>query len=71
MGRGLPGRCRRIFQRRERLPESVDPLEGVMPNLKIVVIEGTDHMNAFGNEKFIGSLREFFAANSAFAAAGI
>lgn len=43
------------------LKQSVDPLEGVMPNLRIVVIEKANHMTAFGNGKFIESLRGFLA----------
>jgi pimeloyl-ACP methyl ester carboxylesterase len=45
------------------LKKGVDELEGKLPNLKIVVIEGADHMNAFRNEKFIKELKAFLAAH--------
>lgn len=41
------------------LKESVDILKDRMANLKIVVIDGTDHMNAFVSPVFIRELRQF------------
>jgi pimeloyl-ACP methyl ester carboxylesterase len=46
------------------LKKGVDELEGKLPNLKIVVIEGADHMDAPRNEKFIKELKAFLAAHS-------
>lgn len=43
------------------LKESVDLIEDDLANLKIVVIDGTDHMTAFISPKFIQSLRRFLA----------
>ena len=47
------------------LKEGVDAMQGVMSNLKVVVIEEADHMTAPGNGKFIDSLSEFLAAHHA------
>jgi pimeloyl-ACP methyl ester carboxylesterase len=46
------------------LKKGVDALEGRLANAHIVVIEGTDHMTAFTNEKFVKELKSFLAANS-------
>jgi len=46
------------------LKAGVDDLEGRLPNLRIEVIKGADHMTAFTNPKFIGELKEFLAAHS-------
>jgi pimeloyl-ACP methyl ester carboxylesterase len=51
----------------------VDEMKKVMPDLKVEVIEGADHMNAFRSPKFIEDLQEFLAEHSmvkAAAAAG-
>lgn len=51
----------------------VDELAEVMSNLKVDVIENTDHMSAFGSPEFIGCLAEFLgshAQSTAGAAAG-
>ncbi|MBI2827008.1 MAG: alpha/beta hydrolase [Planctomycetia bacterium] len=42
----------------------VDELEPRMKNLRVIVIDGADHMNAFSNKAFIGGLKEFLAANA-------
>jgi pimeloyl-ACP methyl ester carboxylesterase len=47
----------------------VDHLEGVMPNLKIVVIPGASHMTAVRNPEFLKALKAFLAEHSATAAA--
>lgn len=39
----------------------VDAMEMMMPNLKVVVVEGADHMTAFMNPTFISALKEFLA----------
>ncbi len=46
------------------LKVGVDELAEVMPNLKVEVIEGTDHMTAFSNPEFIDGLTAFLAAHS-------
>jgi len=46
------------------LKTGVDALKGHMGNLKIVVIEGADHMTAVTSPVFIKSLSEFLAQNS-------
>ncbi len=46
------------------LKAGVDELKSVMPDLKVVVIEDTDHMTAFRDPKFIGSLEDFLEAHS-------
>jgi pimeloyl-ACP methyl ester carboxylesterase len=46
------------------LKAGVDELKTVMPDLKVVVIEGTDHMTAFRDPKFIGGLEDFLEAHS-------
>jgi pimeloyl-ACP methyl ester carboxylesterase len=42
----------------------VDELAEVMPNLKVQVIAGADHMTAFSRPEFIGGLKEFLAAHA-------
>jgi pimeloyl-ACP methyl ester carboxylesterase len=42
----------------------VDEMSGVMPNLKIQIIDGADHMNAFSRPEFIDGLRAFLTAHS-------
>jgi pimeloyl-ACP methyl ester carboxylesterase len=46
------------------LKKGVDALQGHMPNLTTVVIEGADHMNAVTNPVFIKSLTEFLDRQS-------
>ena len=48
----------------------MDALEGKMNNVQIVVIKGTDHMTAFGNEQFAKELKTFLAAHSAASTTG-
>lgn len=47
------------------LKQGVDELEPVMSNLKVVAIEGADHMNAPARPEFIAALKEFLAAHPA------
>jgi pimeloyl-ACP methyl ester carboxylesterase len=47
------------------LKKGVDELDGRMGNLEIVVIDNTDHMNAFASPEFTKSLRAFLAKHRA------
>jgi pimeloyl-ACP methyl ester carboxylesterase len=51
------------------LKTGVDRLDGLMPNLKIVVIPGATHMTAAGNALFLSTLKAFLAEHPAAAAA--
>ena len=51
------------------LKAGVDRLDGVMANLKIVVIPGANHMTAFTNPAFVSSLKSFLAEHPAEAGA--
>ncbi len=44
------------------LKRGVDEMDGVMSNLRIVVIPGADHMTAFTRARFIEELKGFLAA---------
>ncbi|HEY2838712.1 MAG TPA: alpha/beta hydrolase [Pirellulales bacterium] len=46
------------------LKAGVDEMEQVMANLKVVVIDGADHMTAFNKPEFLGSLKPFLAEHS-------
>jgi pimeloyl-ACP methyl ester carboxylesterase len=46
------------------LKEGVDDLKGRMANLKVVGIDGADHMNAFYKPEFVKGLREFLGQHS-------
>jgi pimeloyl-ACP methyl ester carboxylesterase len=46
------------------LKVGVDELAGRMANLKVVVIDGADHMTTFTNPVFTSSLRDFLAAHA-------
>ncbi len=46
------------------LKDGVDEMEGVMANLKVVVIDGTDHMSAVNSPKLLGSIQEHLKAHS-------
>jgi len=46
------------------LKAGVDELEKYMANLKVVVIDGADHMTAFTNPLFKSALRDFLTAHS-------
>ena len=48
-----------LIGKNDPLKESVDLLKDHMGNLKIVVIDGADHMTAFTNPKFIRDLSQF------------
>ncbi len=47
------------------LKKGVDDLEGKLPDLKVVVIKGADHMNAFARPEFVTELKAFLAAHGA------
>jgi pimeloyl-ACP methyl ester carboxylesterase len=51
------------------LKSSVDRLNGLMPNLKIVVIPKANHMTAVGDPEFIRNLKAFLMEHSAAALA--
>jgi len=51
------------------LKAGVDQLDGMMPNLKIVVIPGATHMTAPGNPVFLATLKSFLAEHPAAATA--
>src|SRR5262249_12313879 len=46
------------------LKQSIDDLVGELSDLKIVVVPGADHMNAFWRPGFIASLKDFLAKQS-------
>jgi pimeloyl-ACP methyl ester carboxylesterase len=46
------------------LKADVDRFTGMLPNLKIVVIPGANHLNAFGDPLFLSSLKSFLAEHS-------
>jgi pimeloyl-ACP methyl ester carboxylesterase len=50
------------------LKPSVDAMDGVMPNLKIVVIPKANHITAFADPLFLKTLRAFLEEHSAVAA---
>jgi pimeloyl-ACP methyl ester carboxylesterase len=47
------------------LKAGVDRLDGVMANLKIVVIPGANHMTAFTHPDFVSNLKTFLAEHPA------
>ncbi|MBX3411512.1 MAG: alpha/beta hydrolase [Pirellulales bacterium] len=49
---------------RDPLKDGVDRMEPVTANLKVVVLEGADHMSAFSQPEFIESLEAFLAEHS-------
>jgi pimeloyl-ACP methyl ester carboxylesterase len=54
-----------IIGAKDPLKAGVDELQGCMANLKVVVIEGADHMTAFTNPQFVAALRDFLATHAA------
>jgi pimeloyl-ACP methyl ester carboxylesterase len=54
-----------IVGEKDPLKRSVDPLEGVMSNLKIVVVPGGDHISTFRSSQFVDAVTDFLAAHSA------
>jgi pimeloyl-ACP methyl ester carboxylesterase len=46
------------------LKQGVDDLEGQLRNLKVVVIPGADHMNAFWRPQFMRALKRFLSEHS-------
>lgn len=59
-----------IIGERDPLKDTVDPLAGVLPGVRIVVIPQADHMNAFTNELFRTTLRDFLVERSAAGSGG-
>jgi pimeloyl-ACP methyl ester carboxylesterase len=49
---------------KDPLKKGVDAMDGVMHNLKIVVVPGGDHMSTFRSSQFRDALLEFLAAHS-------
>ncbi len=54
-----------IIGDKDPLKEGVDQMEARMANLTVSVIDGADHMTAFGNPKFIADLKTFLAKHPA------
>jgi pimeloyl-ACP methyl ester carboxylesterase len=42
----------------------VDRLERMLPNLKVVVILGANHLNAIRNPEFLNNLKAFLAGHA-------
>lgn len=53
-----------IIGEKDPLKRGVDALDGVMSNLKIVVVKGGDHMSTFRSSQFKSALDEFLKAHS-------
>ncbi len=49
---------------RDPLKKGVDAMEGVMSNLKVVIVKGGDHMSTFRSAQFQEALNDFLAAHS-------
>jgi pimeloyl-ACP methyl ester carboxylesterase len=58
-----------IIGDKDPLKAGVDELAGCMANLKVVVVEGADHMTCFTSPKFVAALKDFLDAHSLAAAA--
>lgn len=54
-----------LIGEKDPLKAGVDKLDGVMANLKIVVIPEADHMTAMSNPVFLSSLKSFLAKHPA------
>jgi pimeloyl-ACP methyl ester carboxylesterase len=54
-----------LIGEKDPLKAGVDRLEGVLANLKVVVIPATNHMTAFGHPAFVSSLKSFLAEHPA------
>lgn len=44
---------------KDPLKETVDRIKDDMGNLKVIVIDGADHMNTYSNPKFVSNVRKF------------
>ncbi len=53
-----------IIGQRDPLKAGVDEMAARMTNLKVCVIDGTDHMTCFAHPRFIKDLKEFLANHS-------
>jgi pimeloyl-ACP methyl ester carboxylesterase len=49
---------------RDPLKKGVDAMEGVMSNLKVVIVKGGDHMSTFRSALFQQTINDFLAAHS-------
>jgi len=49
---------------KDPLKKGVDAMDGVMSNLKIVIVKGGDHMSTFRSAEFQQTLNDFLAAHS-------
>jgi pimeloyl-ACP methyl ester carboxylesterase len=54
-----------IVGEKDPLKRGVDALDGVMSNLKIVVVKGGDHITTFRSSQFLDAVSDFLAAHSA------
>jgi len=54
-----------LIGERDPLKAGVDHLDGMMPNLKVVVIPGATHLTAFASPVFIENLKSFLAEHPA------
>ena len=57
-----------IIGEKDPLKKGVDAMEGVMSNLKVVVVKGADHMTTFRSAVFKQALNDFLSAHSVHAA---
>ena len=57
-----------LIGEKDPLKAGVDKLDGVLANLKTVVIPGADHMSAVSDPAFVSSLKSFLAEHAAEAA---
>jgi pimeloyl-ACP methyl ester carboxylesterase len=49
---------------KDPLKKGVDAMDGVMSNLKVVIVKGADHMSTFRSAEFQHTLNDFLAAHS-------
>lgn len=54
-----------IIGGKDPLKAGVDELAGCMANLKVVVVDGADHLTAFSRPEFIEALKKFLGSHSA------
>jgi pimeloyl-ACP methyl ester carboxylesterase len=54
-----------IVGEKDPLKRGVDALDGVMSNLKIIVVKGGDHITTFRSSQFLDAVTDFLAAHSA------
>jgi pimeloyl-ACP methyl ester carboxylesterase len=54
-----------IVGEKDPLKRGVDALDGVMSNLKVIVVKGGDHITTFRSSQFLDAVTDFLAAHSA------